>query len=165
MVRRLLLVALLLPYAVWLCVAYRYHLLDDVNLCVHEAGHLVFRPLGTTLHMLGGTLLQLAFPLAFVLRFWLRGERYEAAVCGVWASESLMYTARYLGDAQRQELPLVGGHVHDWHWILTRLDLLGSCDTIARVLHGVAASGLAASLFAATWAALAWRGRGAPVLG
>lgn len=157
MLVRLALVVLLLPYAGWLVLDYEYHLLDGVNLLIHEAGHLVLRPFGMLLHMLGGTLLQLAFPLLFAGRFWWRRERYEAAICGVWAAESLMYTARYLGDARIQALPLVGGHIHDWNWLLARVGLLEHCESIALGLHGLASAGLFASLFAATVFALGRR--------
>ncbi|MCL7972182.1 MAG: hypothetical protein M8866_08885, partial [marine benthic group bacterium] len=66
-------------YVVWLAFGYRYHFLDGVNLLVHEAGHVVFSPLGETMAVAGGTILQLAFPLAFMVSFWSRGQRFAAA--------------------------------------------------------------------------------------
>ena len=142
MVLRLALLALLLPYAAWLAVDYDYHLIDNVNLAVHEAGHMVFTPFGQTMHMLGGTLLQLLVPLVFVARFVLRGRPFDALVCGVWFAESLMYTAVYLGDAYMMSLPLVGGEIHDWNWMLSKLGLVASSRDIGAALH-VAASLLA----------------------
>jgi len=50
---RLLYLALLLPYCGWLVGAYEYHLLDNVNLAIHETGLLLFTPLGQSMHMLG----------------------------------------------------------------------------------------------------------------
>ena len=125
-------------YVVWLAFGYRYHFLDGVNLLIHEAGHVVFSPLGQTLAVAGGTILQLLFPLAFVAYFWQRAQRFEAAICGVWASESLMYTARYLADAQAQELPLIGGHLHDWNYLLGQAGLLELAEGIGTGLHMVA---------------------------
>jgi hypothetical protein len=132
------LAVLLAPYVGWLVFAYEYHFLDGVNLAFHEAGHLFLGFAGQTLHMLGGTLGQLFFPAALAVRFTLREERFEAAVCVLWLGESLMYTATYLGDAQAQVLPLVGGHIHDWGWLLGRAGLIEQCTGIARALHLVA---------------------------
>jgi hypothetical protein len=144
------LVAAALPYVAWLAFGYEYHFLDGVNLAFHEAGHLFLSFGGQTLHVLGGTLGQLFFPAACAVHF-LRSERpFEAALMGVWGGESLMNVARYLGDAQAQALPLVGGHIHDWHWLLSRAGLLPWCGTFALLLHvaasvlAVAALGLAA---------------------
>ena len=36
--------------------------LDSLNLVFHEAGHPLFSPFGETLHILGGTLMQLLVP-------------------------------------------------------------------------------------------------------
>ena len=105
--RRRLLLLILIPYAAWLISSYRYHLLDGVNLLIHEASHVFFGFFGQTMHFLGGTLGQLLFPIAFCVNFYRRGQRLEAWVVGVWACESLMYTAKYVGDAQVQLLPLV----------------------------------------------------------
>jgi len=135
--RRMLVVALAV-YVGWLATAYTYHFLDGVNLVFHEAGHLVFGLLGQTAHFLGGTLGQLFFPIACGLYFLQQGKRFESWVMGIWLAESLMNVARYLGDAQAQVLPLVGGHIHDWNWLLSRWGLLSSCETIATGLHVVA---------------------------
>ena len=148
--RRVAVVALAV-YVAWLAFGYRYHFLDGVNLLIHEAGHVLFSPLGQTMSVAGGTILQLLFPLAFVVHFWRRGQRFAAAICGVWASESLMYTARYLGDAQAQELPLIGGHIHDWNYLLGQAGLLESAPGLGTGLH------ILASLAAIGCVWLAWR--------
>jgi hypothetical protein len=122
-------------YVVWLAVAYRYHFIDGVNLLIHEAGHVFFGFFGDVLGTAGGTLLQLLFPIAFVIYFWRRAQRFEAGILGVWASESAMYTAEYMADAQAQALPLVGGHIHDWNWLLSRAGLLGACEELGALLH------------------------------
>lgn len=133
----------------WLVVGYRYHFLDGVNLVFHEAGHLFLRPFGQTLHFLGGTLAQLFFPAACVYHFLRQGQRFEAAICGIWLAESGMYMAAYLGDAAAMSLPLVGGHIHDWNFLLSRWGLLGACRPLALVLHGMASLGAVYSLVVA----------------
>jgi hypothetical protein len=118
MIARWAFLILLVPYAGWLVFGYEYHFLDNVNLLIHEAGHVVFAIFGQTAHFLGGTLLQLLFPAAFVISFLQRDQRYEACIVGLWLCESLMYTGEYMADARVRRLPLLGGHIHDWHWLL-----------------------------------------------
>ncbi len=129
---------LLFCYALWLVPCYRYHFIDGANLLIHEAGHMVFTPLGQTLHMLGGTFWQLAAPLAAASYFFWQKNRYAAAAMVLWFGESLMYTAVYMGDAMAMKLPLVGGGIHDWNWLLYRVGLLGQCTTLAFAIHVVA---------------------------
>jgi len=143
---RLALLALLVPYLVWLVFAYEYHFLDGVNLLFHEAGHLFFGILGQTLAIAGGTLGQFVFPLACAFHFRAQGQRFESALMGVWAGENLMYTGRYAADAQAQVLPLVGGHIHDWEWMLSRAGLLEHCEWIGGAFH-VAGSFVALASF------------------
>jgi len=134
---RLLAVALV-PYVAWLVFAYEYHFIDGVNLAFHEAGHLLLSFFGQWIHVLGGTLAQLFFPAACAVHFKARGRPVETAVCTVWFAESLMNTARYLADAKAQALPLVGGHIHDWGWILSRWGLIDECRFIGGTLHALA---------------------------
>ncbi len=129
---------LLLPYILWLTFFYSYHFIDSVNLALHEAGHIFFSFGGQTLHFLGGTLGQLAFPLAFIVHFRRQQQYFESAMCTIWLAESLMYTAEYLGDAKAMKLPLVGGGIHDWNWLLSRWGLLDNCVGLAQFLHLVA---------------------------
>jgi hypothetical protein len=155
MVLRVLALLALLPYALWLALSYEYHALDHVNLAIHEAGHVVFMPFGMTMHFLGGTLLQLAMPLAFVLAFTFKRRAFDAAVCVLWFAESLMYTAWYLRDAYLMQLPLVGGERHDWNWLLSRWGVVGHCEAIATGVHTVAtvlALGAVARAAYVTWA-------------
>jgi len=136
--KRLLLVPVL-AYVGWLVFAYEYHFIDGVNLLFHEGGHIFLALFGTTAHFLGGTLAQLFFPAACAFHFLQQRQFFETWLMGIWFAESLMNTARYLGDAQAQALPLVGGHIHDWNWLLSQWRLLDHCEAIASGLHFVAA--------------------------
>ena len=130
--------AALVPYVVWLIFGYHYHFVDGVNLLLHEAGHVIFSLFGRTIYFLGGTLGQLLFPALFVGYFWKRRQRFEAYIVAVWFAESLMYAARYIGDARRMELPLVGGNIHDWNWLLSRWGMLDKAEELGSFVHLVA---------------------------
>ncbi len=127
-------------YAAWLVFFYRYHWVDGINLLIHEAGHLVFSLFGETLGVLAGPALQLAVPFYITFRLWRRGEAVPAAVSALWSAESLMYTAEYMGDANRLALPLIGGHPHDWRLLLDRAGALESAEEIGFALHLLASA-------------------------
>ena len=111
-----------------------WDLLDDVNLAIHEAGHIFFQPLGDHLVVLGGSLLQVMVPLAFVVYFLRRRETFSASVVAAWLGASLGNVALYIADARAQELPLLGGEnvIHDWWYLLIEWDLLAQDLAIAR---------------------------------
>lgn len=141
LVLRLLSVPLIVGYA-WLRLAEPeyWDLLDDLNLAVHEAGHLVFQPLGDHPMTIGGSLFQVLVPLAFALYFVRRRQRFAASVVMAWVAVNLLNVARYIGDSRAQELPLLGGEnaVHDWWYLLTEWDLIGQDLVIARAVRAVA---------------------------
>lgn len=80
--------------------------------------------MGEFIGVLGGTLMQLILPLAFVAYFWRRGDRHAATVAGWWVAQNLWNIARYVQDARAQELPLVGAGEHDWTYLLGEMGLL-----------------------------------------
>ena len=109
-------------------------ILDYVNLPIHEAGHLIFGIFGATLAVWGGTLLQIIFPIAFLIYFRLRGDTAGTYFATLWTGESLVYSSVYIRDARAMQLPLVGGGEHDWNNILSGLGLLAADGTIADVV-------------------------------
>lgn len=111
-----------------------WDLLDDVNLAIHEAGHVLFQPFGDPLVVLGGSLFQVMVPVAFVAYFLVRREPYSASIVAAWVGVSLTNVALYIADARAQELPLLGGEnvIHDWWYLLIEWDLLSSDLAIAR---------------------------------
>ena len=110
-----------------------WDLLDDVNLAIHEAGHVLFQPLGDPLDVFGGSLFQVLVPLAFVSYFLVRRDGFAAAVVTGWVAASLGNVALYVADARAQELPLLGGEntIHDWWYLLTEWDLIAQDRDIA----------------------------------
>jgi hypothetical protein len=121
-------------------------LLDNVDLAIHETGHLVFAPFGEFVTMLGGTLLQLLLPTAFVVHFIRRKERFGAAVCLWWVAQNCWNISVYVADARAQELPLVGGGEHDWFYLLSAMRWLENDQALARAVHGVGVLLFGASL-------------------
>ena len=130
-----------------------WDLLDDVNLAIHEAGHVVFAPLGDHPGVLGGSLFQVLVPAAFAAYFLVRQDRFAASVVLAWVGASLGNVARYIADARAQELPLLGGEnaIHDWWYLLIEWDLLAQDLVIAR---WVRLAGALAFVIAVTGAAL-----------
>ena len=66
-----------------------------------RVGHVIFSLFGETVSVLAGPLLQLAVPFFITFRLWRRAEALPAAVSALWSAESLMYTAKYMADANR----------------------------------------------------------------
>lgn len=135
---RLILTLVLAAYGLfYIFVPGHYGLFDYVDLGIHETGHIVFGPFGELLGMLGGTLLQLALPLAFGWYFLRRGDRHAATVAGWWVAQNFWNVAVYVQDAQAEELPLVGGGEHDWAYLLGKLDLVEHDQLIGQVVRFV----------------------------
>ena len=135
--------------------------LDDLNLAIHEAGHLVFSAFGETMTILGGSLFQVIVPLTFVGYFARTKQRYAAAVTMAWVGVNLLNVARYIGDARAQELPLLGGEdsIHDWWYLLINWDLLPRDLVIARWVHFLGVVAFLSSLLAGV---MTLESRGAP---
>jgi len=130
-----ILVALYFLWCAW--DPYQWHLLDGVNLVIHEAGHLFFRPFGEYLMIAGGSLLQVIMPALFVFYFFWNKKVYSAALVMLWVGESILNVSVYAGDSLKLQLPLLGGQdsVHDWNYLLTRAGLLASTSKIERLIR------------------------------
>jgi len=110
-------------------------LVDNVDLAIHEAGHPIFGIFGEFIGMLGGTLMQLIVPILFIWYFVHRRDRHAATVAGWWVAQNLWNIARYVQDAQAQELPLVGGGEHDWAYLLDHASLLEQDQLIGQLVR------------------------------
>jgi hypothetical protein len=122
--------------------------IDGINLPVHESGHLVFAPLGDTMELLGGTLLQLLFPLAVAAFFTLHGDEHAASLGIWWVGQNFVNVATYVSDAQQLALPLVGGGEHDWNMLLSGWGLLAQSTQLAQLVRGF---GFLVMLVATVW--------------
>ena len=118
-----------------------FRFLDNVDLIPHEAGHLLFSWIGGFIMVLGGTLGQLFVPVAFGVYFYLRKERFSTAVVLFWLGQNFINISRYVKDAQAMELPLVsvggGDSIHDWNYMLLKLNLLRHDQVIGNVVLGL----------------------------
>ena len=127
-----------------------WHFIDNVNLIIHEAGHIIFLPFGEFMHILGGSLFQVIFPLIYVIYFYIRREYYSAALLLFWVGQNLINVSVYAGDAIAMQLPLLGGDsvIHDWNWLLSHLGILSYTPIVASTLYwlGVLVIGIAAAL-------------------
>jgi hypothetical protein len=103
-----------------------------VNLPFHEAGHLIFRPLGKFMTSLGGSLGQLLMPVVCLGVFLLKTrDTFASSFALWWFGENFMDLAPYISDARSLTLPLLGGNTgrtspygfHDWEFILKELGI------------------------------------------
>lgn len=115
-------------------------LIDNVNLIVHEAGHLLFSWLGNTMSLWGGTILQWMVPLLLAMYFFVNRNAVAYAFCLFFFFENWLYTATYMADARAQVLPLLvvgdpeqGGH--DWFRIFYSVGLLNYDTRIGGIVR------------------------------
>ena len=109
-------------------------LVDHANLLFHEAGHPLVGLFSNRLEPYGGTMGQLTFPVVLAINGWRRGKLLLLAGGLVWLFENVLNIARYMADARKLQLPLVGGGDHDWNTILARWDILMYDTRIAGIL-------------------------------
>jgi hypothetical protein len=146
-------------------------LLSDIDLAIHEFGHMLFMPfgiqvLGRTMMILGGSLTQVAFPLIFFGYFLRkhdgapRRDVFAAMVCLWWSAINLLDVSIYCADSRAGELMLLDGLTgkesdgHDWNNLLTTWGLLEHDTVIARWMRAIAALVCVASIAIAIWSAL-----------
>ncbi len=133
--------------------------IDNANLVVHEAGHLLFSYFGQTLMILGGTIFELFVPFALAISFAYRRQPAGTAFCAFFFFENFLYIATYMADARAQELPLVtvgdADYVeHDWFHIFSSMGLLQHDTQIAAFVRILGWLGMLATV---AWLAWLWK--------
>lgn len=112
----------LLPVCLYLCARRgEPQVLDLLNLLVHEAGHFCFYFFGDTMHAAGGTLMQVLLPAAIVLHFRQYYSRLGMQIGLLWLGQNCLNISVYVQDARVQELILLPGRKHDWHYLLGQM--------------------------------------------
>jgi hypothetical protein len=165
--------AVLLALLAWIAFHNDYGyipLLSDIDLAIHEFGHMLFMPfgiqfLGSTMMILGGSLTQVTFSLIF-FGYFLRKhddvprDLFAAMVCLWWSGINLLSVAIYCADSRAGQLMLIDGSTgqesdgHDWNNLLTRWGLLQHDTVIARWMHAIAWLVCVGSIIVAVWSAL-----------
>ena len=129
-----------------------------INLPFHEAGHILFIPLGQFMTILGGSLGQILMPLVCLGTFLIKTrDPFGASVALWWTAESFMDIAPYINDARALDLTLLGGVTgketdgHDWNNILT---MLGWLEHDHRLAHLAYNFGILLMLVSFAWGGL-----------
>lgn len=116
-----------LPFIFWV--------VDIINLYIHEAGHFFFKLFGRFLYMLGGTLFQIIIPVTTLIVF-VRGSLHSLPFTSYWIGHNLVNISIYIADAPYRKLKLISSSaLHDWHWILKKMDMMEDAETIASVMN------------------------------
>ena len=143
-----------------------------IVLPIHEAGHVLFIPLGRFMSVLGGSLMQVLLPLTLMASFVFgfggsRRDNFAASLMLWWAAMAIIDSAPYIWDAYDPQMMLLDGKTgaesdgHDWQNILGDLGLIKRAHLIGTLAHKL---GLIVMLFAHAWGAallyLQFRNRG-----
>jgi hypothetical protein len=134
-------------------------------LIFHEAGHVLFIPLGDWMAVAGGSLMQLIVPAVLAGALLLKNHDRFGASIGVWFfGVSLLDLAPYIYDALVPQLTLLNGETgeaggHDWIFLLSSMGWLAKAHFLGGLTHKL---GALVVLGASAWGALVlwqhWRG-------
>jgi Trk-type K+ transport system membrane component len=143
--------------------------IDLVFVPIHEGGHLLFSYFGETLHILGGTFLQLFVPFALALYFRHQRQVYGTAFAAFFFFENFLNIATYMADARAQQLPLVTVGdaefvTHDWLFIFSKCGLLAHDTSIAAMVRVLGWAGMVGVVFW-LWRRTRMGGENKPLLG
>jgi len=131
-------------------------IVDGFDLVVHEAGHPIAGLLGLRfITFLGGTLAQLALPVAAAVVFARTRQPASLAAALVWIGVNLVNVGTYAADAEARALPLLGAgpEGHDW-WNM--LGMLGVREHAPAIGGLVRAGGWSLQALAPAWVTAAW---------
>jgi hypothetical protein len=103
-----------------------YTWIDNFDLIIHEPGHFFFSFMGDTIHMLGGTLMQLIVPTLLIIYGFRAHRVFVTQFFMCFLAQNLINISVYAGDAVTMKLRLLGppGAKHDWHYLLLKYNML-----------------------------------------
>ena len=128
---------LILPIAIYWCLNRgNYGLIDNIDLVIHEAGHLFFSIFGKFIYTLGGTLMQIIIPSIIAGYFFRNNYRTGVQFGLLWLGQNIINISVYAADAKAQKLHLLGGNrvYHDWNYLLNQLGLIEYDQTIGYII-------------------------------
>jgi len=126
-------------------------------LIFHEAGHVIFMPLGEWFTVLGGTLGQLVMPLVLAGALLVTNRDPFGASIGLWFfGVSLLDVAPYMYDALHPQLMLLNGQTgeeggHDWIFLFSSMGLLPKAQLIGGLTRALGALVIIGALAWAGW--------------
>jgi len=140
-------------------------LVDTVGLIIHESGHFFTSWAGRFVHFSGGSLFEVGVPAGLAIWFITSGNRRLGALALSWLYVALMSVANYAGDAQDLQSSLLGASDriedkmagHDWHNILTMLNLLDATPLISDLIWSMGVVAGLASVLLFGWTIYAVR--------
>jgi hypothetical protein len=139
-------------------------LLVFLDIAVHEIGHKIFSPFGNLIMLIMGTGTQILFPLLLgvVFAVW-RRDLVAWGICWAWAASAMCDGARYIYDAPRGEMMLLGASdgLGDWSKILgpEHLDKLYLADRLSAIVRTAGIVTWFAAVGIVVWA-IVWNVRG-----
>ena len=128
-----------------------------IVLPIHEAGHILFIPLGEFMTIAGGSLFQLLLPLIVVGVLLIQNRDPFGAALGLWwCGASMIDLAPYIYDAAEPQLIMLGGHTgedgpHDWIYLLDRFGKVARSQAYGSMAHKI---GIVIMIVGLTWAAV-----------
>lgn len=114
-----------------------YTFLDWIDLFIHEPGHFIFYIFGTFIGFLGGTLMQIIIPSMCAIFLFRWGNKILTQLSLFWLGHNFINISVYVDDANKMRLRLIG-KVHDWNWILGKLELVEYAEEIGWIVFGFA---------------------------
>jgi hypothetical protein len=111
-----------------------YFFLHNINLPIHESGHLFLFFLGDFISILGGSLFQIIIPLSFSIYFLMSKDLFAFGITNLWLGQNMLSVAHYIWDAKFRLLPLITNNedTHDWYNILSTIGILNYSHFIGR---------------------------------
>jgi hypothetical protein len=139
-----------------------YSIFSALNLAIHEAGHLLFRPrvFGNFIQMAAGTAMQCAVPLLCIAMFFKQRDFFAMAFCLGWFGINVFEAAIYAADSQARNLmlrsPVSATPIHDWAFMLNYLGI--HLKHARGIAHGLrAAATLSMLAFLVPGSLMVWR--------
>jgi len=131
-----------------------YRFINEVNIGIHEIGHLVFSVFWSqAIHVLWGTLLQLLFPVLFFVILWRKKNYFIAMLCVARFATNLFNISWYMYDATRLALPMLSMSwdiettIHDRNYLFDLRWVIGYTDQISLVTRMIGYIFYALALF------------------
>ena len=126
-----------------------FALIHGVHLVFHEAGHLIFMPLGEFMTVFGGSLNQVLIPAICVGTFYWQGRYGSGAFTMFWVGQAIADVAIYAADGRDRILPLLGDMdpvMHDWGRILSWWGMTERAESVGAFIFGLGITVMIVSL-------------------